>query len=212
MIQLFKHIKPTPRYNKLIFSTFVFKHSKQNNNQYIMKRIFLLTIVILLTYGSCKEISELTHFNINYKTNVTIPPSDFVGIPFDVITPYIPTNSDEIFGNNNTSSGLIEEIILTSMTINITSPSSQSFDFLKSIKIYIIANNLIEVKIAWYDDIPQTGLSSIIMETGNDDLKEFIKKDEFKLRFQTVIRQQISDSTEIEILSTFFVDALLLGI
>jgi hypothetical protein len=177
-----------------------------------MKKLYLIVTVVLLTYGSCKEVSQLTHFYIDYTSNVTIPPADVVGIPIDVWTPYIPTNSDEIFGNNNTSSGLIEEIILTEMKMNITSPSSQSFDFLKSIEIYIIANNLSEVKIAWYDDIPQTGLSSINMETSEDDLQEFIEQEVYKLRCRAVIREQISDTVQLEIFSTFFVDAQILGI
>ena len=177
-----------------------------------MKKLYLIVTVVLLTYGSCKEVSQLTHFYIDYTSNVTIPPADVVGIPIDVWTPYIPTNSDEIFGNNNTSSGLIEEIILTEMKMNITSPSSQSFDFLKSIEIYIIANNLSEVKIAWKENIPQTGLSSIDLETSEDDLQEFIEQEVYKLRCRAVIREQISDTVQLEIFSTFFVDAQILGI
>ena len=169
-----------------------------------MKKLYLIVTVVLLTYGSCKEVSQLTHFYIDYTSNVTIP--------IDVWTPYIPTNSDEIFGNNNTSSGLIEEIILTEMKMNITSPSSQSFDFLKSIEIYIIANNLSEVKIAWKENIPQTGLSSIDLETSEDDLQEFIEQEVYKLRCRAVIREQISDTVQLEIFSTFFVDAQILGI
>lgn len=169
-------------------------------------------MVILLTYGSCKEVSQLTHFYFDYNNDIIIPPNNLVGIPIDITTPYIPTNSDETFSKNNTSSNLIEEITLSEMEMKIISPSSQSFDFLKSINIFIIADSISEVKIAWYDDIPQTGLSSINMETSNDDLQEFIKKDKFKLHFQIILREQVSDSTEIEILSTFFVDAILFGI
>lgn len=169
-------------------------------------------MVVLLTYGSCKEVSELTHFYFDYTYEIIIPPNNLVGIPIDITTPYIPTNSDDIFNKYNTSSDLIEKITLSVMKMNIKSPSSQSFDFLKSIDIYILADSLSEVKIAWNDDIPQTGLSSINMETSDDDLQEFIKKDEFKLHFRTILRQPVLDSTDIEIISTFFADAILFGL
>ena len=166
----------------------------------------------MLTYSSCKEVDKLTHFYMDYTSNITVESTFFIDIPFDVWTPDIPTNSEEAFQNNDTHTDLIEEITLTEMKMNITSPTSQSFDFLKSIEIYISAEGIEEKKIAWYDDIPQTGLLTISLETADDNLEEYIKKDEYKLRSRTVTRQLISVSTEIEILNTFFVDAEIFGI
>ena len=168
--------------------------------------------MIMLTYSSCKEIDKLTHFYMDYTSNITVESTFFIDIPFDVWTPDIPTNSEETFQNNDTRTDLIEEITLTEMKMNITSPESQSFDFLKSIEIYISADGVEEKKIAWYDDIPQSGLLTISLETADDNLEEYIKKDEYKLRSRTVTRQLISVSTEIEISNTFFVDAKILGI
>jgi len=177
-----------------------------------MKKALILLSVIILTYGSCKEIDQLTHFAIEYTDEITIESTFFVDIPFDVWTPNIPTNSDEVFSNNNTNTDLVEEINLTEMSMTVTSPDTQTFDFLSSIEIYISAEGVDEIKIAWYDDIPQTGLKSISLETSEEDLKEFIKKDEYKLRTRAVTRQLISVSTDIEIFSRFFVDAEILGI
>ena len=90
----------------------------------------------MLTYSSCKEIDKLTHFYMDYTSNITIPSTFIIDIPFDVWTPNINTNSEETFTNNETRTDLIEKIILTEMSMNITSPESQSFDFLRSIDIY----------------------------------------------------------------------------
>jgi len=177
-----------------------------------MKKLILLTITIIFSYGSCKEIDKLTHFYLEYNSNITIDPTLFIDIPFDIWTPNIPTNSETEFENNNTRTDLIEEIVLTEMEMKIISPDSQSFDFLKSIEIFISADSLNEKKIAWYDDIPQTGITSIILETTDDDLKEYIKKNEYKMRSKSVTRQLISVSTDIDIFSKFFVDATILGI
>ena len=177
-----------------------------------MNKMLFLVSVIVLTYGSCKEIDKLTHFYMDYTSNITVQSTFIIDIPFDVWTPNIRTNSEETFTNNETRTNLIDRIVLTEMSMNITSPESQSFDFLKSIEIYINAEGVEEKKIAWNVDVPQTGLSSIDMETSEDDLKEYITKDEYTLRSHTVTRQLISSSTDIEINNTFFVDAKILGI
>ena len=174
--------------------------------------MLFLVFAIVLTFGSCKEIDRLTHFYMDYTSNITVQSTFITDIPFDVWTPNIPTNSEETFTNNETRTDLIERIVLTEMSMNITSPESQSFDFLKSIEIYISAEGVEEKKIAWNVDIPQTGLGSIDMETSEDDLKEYITKDEYTLRSHTVTRQLISSNTDIEIKNTFFVDAKILGI
>ncbi len=177
-----------------------------------MKKILLVFFAVILAYGSCKEIDKLTHFNMDFTSNITIDPTFFIDIPIDIWTPDIPTNSETTFENNDTRTDLIEKIILTQMNLSITSPDTQSFDFLKTIEIYIDADGLEEKRIAWLLDIPQTGLKTINLDITEDDLKDYIKKDEYKLRTHTVTRQLISKSTDIEIKSSFFVDANILGI
>lgn len=177
-----------------------------------MKKSILLFITILISYGSCKEIDKLTHFYIENNSNITIESTLPIEIPFDIWTPNIPTNSETSFENNNTRTDLIEEIVLSEMIMNIISPDSQSFDFLKSIEIFISTDSTDEKKIAWNNDIPKTGLLSISLETTDDDLKDYIKKNGYIMRSRTVTRQLISVSTDIEIFSKFFVDATLLGI
>ncbi len=176
-----------------------------------MRTIIALGI-LLLTINSCKEVDKLTQFNIDYVSNITIPSTFGVDIPIDIWTPNIPTNSETEFESNNTAKNLIEEIIMTKMSMTITNPNESSFDFLKEIEIYISAEGLAEKKVAWLENIPQTGLKSIELETSTDDLKEYIKADKYKLNTKTVTRQFISQDTDVEINNTFFVDAKILGI
>lgn len=175
------------------------------------KLLFLLATVILSTY-SCKEVDKLTHFNMNYNDEITIPATLGIDLPIDIWTPDIPTNSTSTFESNNTHKDLIEQIILKKMTLTIKTPESATWDFLKNIEIYISAEGLDEKKIAWMDDIPKTGLKSIELDVSGDDLKEYIKKDEYKLRTKTVTRELVSHDTKVEIASTFFVDAKILGV
>jgi hypothetical protein len=173
---------------------------------------YLLPVLLLvLVFFSCDKIDELTHFNMDYDSEMTIPATLFIDIPVNIWTPNIPTNSSSTFESNNTHKNLIEEIVLKKMTLTIKTEDA-SWDFLKDIEIYISAEGVEEKKIAWLKDIPQTKLKSLSLNTSNDDLKEFIKKDEYKLRTKTVTRQIISQDIDVTIKSTFFVDARILGI
>ena len=168
--------------------------------------------VLLLSFYSCKEVDKLTQFNMDYTSETTIPATFGINIPIDIWTPNIPTNSETEFESNNTAKNLIELIVMTKMSMTITSPSDASFDFLKEIEIYISADGVEEKKVAWLEDIPQTGLKFVELETSIEDLKEYIKADKYKLNTKTVTRQFISQDTDIEIKNTFFVDAKILGI
>lgn len=177
-----------------------------------MKKYIILLGALMLTVFSCKEADKLTQFNMDFSSTITIPATFGIDIPIDIWTPNIPTNSETEFESNNTAKNLIEEIIMTKMSMTISSPANGDFDFLKEIEIYISADGVAEKKVAWLNDIPQTGLKTIELETSSDDLKEYIKADQYKLNTKTVTRQIISHDTDIEINNTFFVDAKILGI
>ena len=178
-----------------------------------MKKLALVLLSVILTSTwSCKEVNKLTQFNMDYSDEITIPATLGIDLPINVWTPDIPTNSSSTFESNNTHKDLIQKINLTKMNLTITSPESSTWDFLKKIEIYISADGLDDKKIAWLDDIPQTGLKSIDLTVSTDDLKEYIKKDKYKLETKTVTRQLVSHDTKVEIKSTFFVDAKILGI
>lgn len=177
-----------------------------------MKKIFITILAITLLYGSCKEVEQLTHFKMDLTNNISILSIPIANIPIDIITPKSPANLQSLSGENNTSIDLIDEIVLTYINLIIKSPNNQTFDFLKDIEININAEGLDEKKIAWYYDIPQTGLKTIDLETTEDGLQEYLKQEFYTLRIHILPQQTITDTTEIEINSSFFVDARLLGI
>ncbi len=177
-----------------------------------MKKALLLVLGIFVFVSACKEVDKLTQFSINIDSSSTIPATLGINIPINIWTPDITTNSETEFESNNTNKDLVEHIKLTDLDIEITSPASSTFDFLKDIEIYISAEGLSEKKIAWLYDIPKTGLKAIKLETGDDDLQEYIKKDQVKLKTKTVTREIISNDTDISIHAKFWVDARILGV
>lgn len=172
----------------------------------------LILLLIVFSLSQCDKIDDLTKFDIDYNTSVTISSTFGIDVPFDIATPVITTNSESEFEVNNTKKDLIEEITLSHLTMIITSPDGASFDFLNSIEVYINADGLEEKKVAWNEQIPETIGDVLELESSNIDLQEYIKKDSFQLRVKTKTDKLISEDHEIEIRSVFHIDAKILGI
>jgi hypothetical protein len=178
-----------------------------------MNTLKLITgLALIMLFVSCDALDELTKFEINYTEEVVIESSTVIDLPFDAGTPEVTSNSESTFESNNTNKDLIESIKLTDMELDITAPETGDFDFLNSIKIYISAEDEEEVIIAWLDEVPETSENVLNLETSSEDLKNYIKSDTYTLRVETVTDELITEDHNIDINSTFFVDAKILGL
>lgn len=177
-----------------------------------MKTLFALLLAITIPLAfSCKKLDNLTQFVMTFEQSCTIPKSSSINLPFNVFTPDVETNSEATFSVENTRKDLVEKILLESLKLSITSPDGKNFSFLKSISIYLSAEGIPETKIAWKDNINKNPGSPVTLELSGDDLKEFIKKDRFSLRLNTVTDEFLTSDYEIKVTSVFFVDAKVLG-
>ena len=169
--------------------------------------LFILTFLLL----GCKKFDEKTQFEMDYNQTVVVPSSTLIDLGINLFTPETETNSESTFAINDTRKDKIEEIKLKEMTLNLTSPSGADFSFLESIRIYINAEGLGEKEVAWKSPVPETTAGTLTMDVSDSDFKEYIKKDEFSLRVNTVTDETLGSDHEIEVASVFFVDALVLG-
>ena len=173
--------------------------------------IFTSLILLLIINNSCRTIDKLTQFNMDFNQTVVIPSSTGISLPIDILTPELETNSESTFEINSTSKELIEEIRLTSLTLNLTSPSGTDFSFLESIRVYMNAQDLPEVEIAWSTNIPDGAGNSLTLNVSGADFQEYIKKDQFSLRCNTITDELLTSDHEINIATTFYIDAKILG-
>lgn len=176
-----------------------------------MKQFFVVLLIAstsLLT--SCKK-GGFTQFDMDYEASVVIQNGTGVSVPFTVLTPDIESNSESEFEVNDTRKDKIEEIRLTKMRLEITSPPGMEFDFLKDIELFISADGLDEILLAYIYDMDNSVGSSINVTCSESDFQEYIKKDKFKLRVRTVSDEYNLSDVEIKIFSTFNVDAKLIG-
>lgn len=177
-----------------------------------MKKYLVIIILPLIILIGCKRLSEFTTFNMTYDESIVIPATMSVNLPVNLFTPKIESNSQSEFAVNDTRKDMIEEIKLTDLELTITSPSNGNFTFLESIAIFLEADSLPEIEIASREDIPDDTGNFLELNTSDMDLQEYIKKDDFRLRVNTVTKKMIGSDHHIDIHSVFFVDAKILGL
>jgi hypothetical protein len=174
-----------------------------------LKLISLLSISIL-AISSCKKLDEFTKFNMDFEETITIPASQGINLPFNILTPDISSNSESTFEINDTRKDLIEKINLVSMTLKIESPTSGNFNFLKNIELFINADGLEEVKMAYKLNMQDNNLVELNLDVNDTDLKEYIKKDKFQLRCATTTDEVLTQDHQISVKYVMYVDAKLI--
>ncbi|UXP30654.1 hypothetical protein N6H18_09835 [Reichenbachiella agarivorans] len=176
-----------------------------------MKNSILSLTIFSILLIACDKLDKLTQFNMKYTESVTIQSSTIIGIPISLNTPSIESNSESTFAGNNTKKELIEEIRLDQMDLTVTSPADGTFSFLESATLYISADGLDEIEIAYLEEVPEDAGSSISLDVTGVDLKEYLLQDSFQLRMKSSTDETIASDHQIEIYSVFFVDAKILG-
>ncbi len=170
--------------------------------------VFVLSVISL----SCNKVDKITHFDMEYETQITIPSTIGVNLPLNLYSPNITTNSETVFDLHDTKARKVEKINLTSLNMNVANPVGKNFNFLKTLRLFITADDLPEIEVAWIVDHTDDDATSLNLSVIPDDLKDYIIKESFSLRAESVTDQIITHDYTINVLLTYWVDARVLGL
>jgi len=171
-------------------------------------KLTLLSLSLFFLIGCTKNDSPIS-FNMAYTSEVTIPSSTGINLPFNLITPDIETNTEATCEVNNTRKNLIKSIFVKDLILTIIVPEGEDFSFLKSIQIFLNADGLSETRIAWNENVSADAASPLSLNIAGDDISEYIKKDQFSLKCTTVTDELIATDYKIGVASNFKVNAVL---
>lgn len=175
-------------------------------------QLIIITLLIVGLMIQCQKLDELTMFDLEYTTTVQVPASAGIALPLDIFSPEVTTQAETEFAFHDTEAELVEEITLDQMTLTITAPNDQRFDFLKSIEVFINADSLSELRIAYQEDVPANVGAELDLTTVQNNLREYLLKDRFSLRVEVVTDEFITNDVAIDVYSKYHVDAKVLGL
>lgn len=178
-----------------------------------MKKVFnlLLVLSIIALNLSCKKtkekVDEVTEFDINYSTNLSVPSNTIaLNAPVDFTTPDVPTQSNAKFLENKTAQNLVDEIKMTKFNVSV---SSGNLDFLKSLTIYIKASGMNEQTVATKTVIP-TGVSSVALDLSDVNIKDYIFQSNIQFRVTITIDASTLNGQSLKLDETVHVKATVL--
>ncbi len=171
-----------------------------------MKKILALALIFSVAFTSCKKDEVGIRFNMDYSTSFTIESGNVLSLPFDFFTPDVTTNSESQFSANDTRKDKIQEIKLTSLSLDITNPDEKNFNFLKHIYLYISADGVEERRYAFKENIAD-GVLVLQLDPEGVDLAEYIKQDKFSLRAECVQDETLENDITVKADMVFAVKA-----
>ena len=177
----------------------------------ITKKYYLtLLVFLLLGAGSCKKIASLLSFQVSDSSSFTVPGTPYVppGVTLNIPGVSVPTTAQSTYKNNNTSADYVQDVTLDQLTLTVTNPSTQNFDFLKSISIYIAtdATGSNKVLLASLASVP-TGQTSISLTPTGNKLDQYLKGSSYTLTTTAELAQTLRQNTDVRADSRFNVHA-----
>lgn len=163
-----------------------------------MRKIFPLLLILFsaASFNACKKDGIQVKFKLNYDVDFTIESGNILNLPFDVFTPEVTTNSEGEFEANDTRKDKVESIKLNFIDLEITAPQGETFSFLKHVYLYINADGLDEKRIAYKENIDNS-TSTISLDIEDVELADYIKKDSYSLRVESVTDEQLSQDVDV---------------
>jgi hypothetical protein len=172
----------------------------------------VIGITFMCFLGACAWFDKLTHFTIKQSKTVTIPAHVPTNIPYDIYTPFFPTNSEKYFGDNNTNADLIESAKVSSLVATITPGTAEDFSFISSMRIFLVKKDHELTEIAYKNNIPENIGQQVIFDLQDVELTPYIKEDSLAFRLQAYTDRQNVVDVPVKVEAHFLIDAKILGI
>jgi|688.fasta_scaffold62667_3 hypothetical protein len=153
-----------------------------------MKRSIIAFILSAAILSGCSAIQSIVRSTFPYTATLSVPLSSSIDVVQSVTGQ--ASSFDQIFTGQGSNTKAIKDIRLSTVKLEATFPSGQSFGVFKSLKIYISrGDSSLEQLIATRDNIASTIGGSIMLDADTTILlDEFIKESTVRIRLEYVKR------------------------
>lgn len=171
-----------------------------------MKKIlFLFPLALLFLSIGCEKIDQLLTFYIEDTQNIKVAGNSVIGlIPVAPIA--VTTRSEERFKNEDTRADLVKDVSLNKLTLTITDPNNENFDFLESVTLYISTDQNDRVALASLSSVP-TGQKVINLKPSGAKLDKYLKASGYTLTTEARVKRAVAQDITMRADSRFQVTA-----
>jgi hypothetical protein len=174
-----------------------------------MKKI-LIIIILFFQLTSCEKVDKLTDFSLELNSDLSIDADQALHTLIHLDQNEIILN-DEAFENNDTSRDLLEEVKLKDVILSIDNLSGNNFNFLTDIDFFIEAEGLPKIRVAWKNNMPDENKTQISLETLNENMVDYFKKDKLYISADIITDEEILRNIQVGVILSFNVNGKSLG-
>ena len=171
-----------------------------------MKNSMIYACICSSLLFGCEEVDDLLTFHISDRTTVTIESTASLGLPLNIPTPAVTSNSEQQYQNNNTHADLVKDVKLEQLKLTITNPSNKSFSFLQGIRIFISTSQEDEIELASLENISATTGTLELIPT-QQKLDTYAKASSYSLRTEVITDETLTENVEVQVDLRFRVTA-----
>ncbi len=175
-----------------------------------MKKILIISLLFLMFTG-CEKIEKLTQFSLDYTTSFTVTADLDTQTPIN-LQDVVVNIDDKRFDDYDTSKELIEEATIKTIELKLDANQTTTFDFLTDIDLYIEADGLPKVRIAWQNNMTDTGAQTVVLKNLSDNLAEYFKKDSIKISAVILTDQVLTQDVTFDVKLSFYINAAKVGV
>ena len=174
----------------------------------IKKGVFVIYLM-LLTNCSQDLLEENLTFELLFDDSFQVVPDLSNDVTTKEYCVDIQTNFEVTLTGQNLTNQDIEAISLNEFKMEILDPQGESFNFLKSVFVYIETTDVPRLLIADRVNIAQNSINQLSLNLLDYDLKDYFLDQQVKLTFKLVTRNQPNNTCRVKFESVFEVDALI---
>ncbi|MBB6609824.1 hypothetical protein H7F15_02125 [Pontibacter sp. Tf4] len=163
-----------------------------------MKKYFGAVLLLLIVAASaCDSLDERFVFYINKKADLQVTPGTPVGTVTELGPTTIVTNADTTFMQNHTRAELVQDITLDKFGLTIADTVVREFGFLESVDVYMSAEELDEVRVAFLERVAEND-TILTLNLTNTKLDEYLKKEAYTIHTRARLRKAVPKDLKLE--------------
>jgi hypothetical protein len=172
----------------------------------MLKKITTLLVLSISFFSSCNEPADLSKFRLTYDSfvffteeNTQVEDAVTISAPvtFDL-------DEDMIFHGSQTSD--LTDCYVVECDLEIESPNSADFTFLKEAQLYLMADSTLPVTLfAAISDVPEAVKRFVIPVNSDKSVLDFLKNEKYELRILFNSRRTLTEDVKVKVTTHFMV-------
>lgn len=153
--------------------------------------------VLIAFFAACSDDLTQIKFDTDYETTFVIDSGAKADVASSYLSTPIQTNSTKLFEDNNISKDVVKSVKVSKLTLEIMSPDNQTFEILKSVRIYASAEGKEQILLAEIPNNENKG-KMIEVSTADVNLMEFIKGETFNIKIDSEVSGDVVEDILIK--------------